>query len=50
MSECCTLYRLGLCPECAEREEEEAALAAADMAVETQIKWEQERRLFGAEV
>jgi hypothetical protein len=46
---CCSLYRLGLCPECAEREqaeaEAEAEAAAYDAWIDNQIKWEQERAL-----
>lgn len=42
---CCSLHRLGLCPECAERDEREAEAAAYDAWVDNQIKWEQERRL-----
>ena len=49
MSECCTLYRLGLCPDCEEREQAEAEAAAYDAWIDNQIKWEQEERLLGAE-
>lgn len=40
---CCSLHRLGLCPECAEREQAEAEAAAYDAWIDNQIKWEQER-------
>jgi len=40
---CCSLYRLGLCPECAEREQADAEAAAYDAWIDNQIKWEQER-------
>jgi len=43
--ECCSLYRLGLCPDCEEREQAEAEAAAYDASIDNQIKWEQERRL-----
>jgi hypothetical protein len=42
---CCSLYRLGLCPECAEREQADAEAAAYDAWIDNQIKWEQERAL-----
>ena len=48
MSEC-SLTRLGLCPDCEERERLEAETAAYDAWVDNQIKWEQEERLLGAE-
>ena len=48
MSEC-SLTRLGLCPDCAEREQAEAEAAAYDAWVDNQIKWEKEERLMGAE-
>ena len=44
MSEC-SLWRLGLCPDCEERERIEAEEAAYDAWVDNQIKWEQERRM-----
>lgn len=47
MSECCSLYRLNLCPDCAD--EAAAAEAAYEMWIDNQIKWEQEERLLGAE-
>ena len=50
MSECCTLYRLGLCPECEAREQAEAEAAAYDAWVDNEIKWQQEERLLGADV
>jgi hypothetical protein len=43
--ECCSLHRLGLCPECEERELRDAEEAAYEQWVDDQIKWEQERRL-----
>jgi len=43
--ECCSLHRLGLCPECEDREEREAEAAAEDRMIELQIDWERERRL-----
>lgn len=48
MSEC-SLTRLGLCPDCAEREQAEAEAAAYDAWVDNTLKWEQEERLMGAE-
>jgi hypothetical protein len=45
ITECCSLHRLGLCPECEERDLAEAEAAAYDAWVDNQIKWEQERRL-----
>jgi hypothetical protein len=45
----CGLYRLGLCPDCQEQEEREAAAAAYDAWVDNQLKWEKEERLLGAE-
>ena len=48
MSEC-SLTRLGLCPDCQEREQAEAEAAAYDAWIDNQIKWEQEERLLGAE-
>lgn len=45
MTDCCTLARLGLCPECEEQELLNEANAAADAWIDNQIKWEQEQRL-----
>ena len=46
MSEC-SLTRLGLCPDCEEREQAEAA--AYDAWIDNTLKWEQEERLMGVE-
>jgi hypothetical protein len=43
--ECCSLHRLGLCPECEERDRIEAEESARDQMIELQIDWERERRL-----
>lgn len=43
--ECCSLHRLGLCPECEEWDRLEAEAAAEDQWIELQIDWERERRL-----
>ena len=48
MSEC-SLTRLGLCPDCEEREQAEAEAAAYDAWVDNTLKWEQEERLMGVE-
>jgi hypothetical protein len=42
----CHLHAIGLCPDCEEREAEEAA---HDSWVDNQIKWEREERLLGAD-
>ena len=49
MSEC-SLTRLGLCPDCQEKEEREAEAAAYDAWVDNEIKWQQEERLLGVEL
>jgi hypothetical protein len=45
ITDCCSLHRLGLCPECEERDLAEAEAAAEDRMIELQIDWERERRL-----
>ena len=47
--QCCSLYRLGLCPDCEERERLESEAAAYDLWVDNTLKWEQEQRVFGVE-
>jgi hypothetical protein len=46
----CSLTRLGLCPDCQEKEDREAEAAAYDAWVDNEIKWQQEERLLGVEL
>lgn len=43
--ECCSLYRLGLCPECAERMDQEEAEESYSKWDDIEFEMDRERRL-----